>query len=173
VAVVGQSPGVNEYHQGRPFIGDAGQQLRAWLEAVGFDADGDVMYTNVHTEFHPADHSYKPTVRECREGYERVITEIGAVPTVRAILLVGATASHLAFVGRMGEMHGREGVLNGTPIFACWHPSFWLRSRSYKKRAEIEGEVMAVLGRIVEVMSGKVKGVELPTPEYVEEVVVT
>ncbi|KKL61578.1 hypothetical protein LCGC14_2193940, partial [marine sediment metagenome] len=59
------------------------------------------------------------------------------------------------------------------PAFASYHPSFYIRQHSFKKRAEIEGQVMDVLARVVEVIKGKAPELELPEPEYVEEVTIT
>jgi len=46
IAVVGQAPGREEDNCGEPFVGPAGQTLRNWLIAAGFDPKKDVYYTN-------------------------------------------------------------------------------------------------------------------------------
>ena len=201
LAVVGQSPGPVEARRSRPFVGPAGEQQRAWLRAVGLDPDEDVMWTNVHAYFHSDAPNYKPTAKEAREGYDRVREEIGTAPSVACVLLVGGPASHMVFRGNMGQMHGRQGTIViesaaeegclttqaegnvpgglfsaapsvSIPAFASYHPSFYIRQHSFKKRAEIEGQVMDVLARVVEVIKGKAPELELPEPEYVEEVTI-
>ncbi len=201
--MVGQGPGPVEAQRSRPFVGPAGEQQRAWLRAVGLDPDDDVMWTNVYAFFRPNEPNYKPTAKESREGYARVREEIGTAPSIACVLLVGGPASHMVFKGNMGQMHGRQGAIGiesaaveagdspsgerraisarssaaapsiSIPTFACYHPSFYIRQHSFKKRAEIEGQVMDVLARVVEVIKGKAPELELPEPEYVEEVIIT
>jgi len=202
LAVVGQGPGPVEARRSRPFVGPAGEQMRAWLRVVELDPDEDVMWTNVYPYFRPEAPNYKPTAKEGREGYDRVKEEIGTAPSIACVLLVGGPASHTVFKGNMGQMHGRQGAIGiesaaeeglpsaqaqgnapgqpssvalsvSIPTFACYHPSFYIRQQSFKKRAEIEGQVMDVLARVVEVIKGKAPELELPEPEYVEEVVIT
>ena len=173
VAVVGQSPGREEAARHRPFIGPAGQQQRTWLRTVGLNPDDDVMYTNVHDLFHPDDHAYKPTAKECKEGYERVREELASVPSLRAGLLVGTVAAHMMFKGGMAEMHGRQGELDGLRVYAVYHPSFYLRQHSFKRRAEIETEVLNVLVEVVRGLDGSAPELVLPEPVYVEGVVIS
>ncbi|KKN02739.1 hypothetical protein LCGC14_1114640 [marine sediment metagenome] len=130
------------------------------------------MWTNVHAYFHSDAPNYKPTAKEAREGYDRVRGEIGTAPSVACVLLVGGPASHMVFRGNMGQMHGRQAEVAGVPVFSMYHPSFYIRQHSFKKRAEIEGQVMDVLARVVEVIKGKAPELELPEPEYVESVTI-
>ena len=172
ICVVGQSPGREEAARQRPFIGPAGQQLRGWLRTVGLDPDDDVMFTNVHDLYHPDDPVYKPTAKECKEGYARVREETASMPSLRAVLLVGAVASHMMFKGGMAEMHGRQGELDGLRVYEVYHPSFYLRQHSFKRRAEIETEVLAVLVEVVRGLDGSAPKLVLPEPVYVEGLVI-
>lgn len=198
LAVVGQGPGTDEWRRGRPFIGAEGQQLRSWLAIFDLDPDEDVMYTNVTDVYYPSDPSHVPKGKEATEGYERVKAELAMAPSLRCVVLLGGPASHLLFKGRMGEMNGRQGTIgvgsaaaeephSGTrsplvvsaaapptslPVLACYHPGYFWHSHGAKARAQAESEILSVLQRASDIVNGKSTEVELPEPEYVEEVVV-
>lgn len=201
LAVVGQSPGSDEYRRGRPFIGREGKVLRGWLADVGLDPDEDVLYSNVHDVYHPDNPTYIPSTKECKEGYARLAGEFGLVSSLKCVVLLGGPASHMVFKGRMGEMHGRQstvsvggGVLvsppgkparepggdggsspptSTIPVLACYHPGYYWHSKGAKARAVAEGEILSVLQRAVDIVHGKSTEVELPPGEYVREVVIT
>lgn len=182
LAVIGQSVGPREAQVGRPFIGPAGRVLRGWLETVGLDPDQDVMYTNVEMCYHPDDPNYLPSASEVKAALPRLEAEVAACPTINGVVLVGAAASHLKFAGRMGEMHGQRrewttydggAVTVLVPVWACYHPSYYLRSRSQRERARVENECLGVLAQAAAVAQGRdVEGDTLPTPTYEEEVVI-
>lgn len=173
VYVVGQSVGREEARLGRPFIGPAGQVLRGWLAEVGLDPDEDVAYTNVEMTYHPDEPNYMPTKQEIAAALPRVAEEIAESPSVRAVVLVGAAAAHMVFTGTMTLMQGRRGELASLPCWATWHPSYYLRLANVKRRAEVEGEVLATLGEVAEVArGGQVREVVLPAPRVVYETVV-
>lgn len=178
VAVVGQSPGRDEAREGRPFVGKAGKVLRRWLREAGLDPDAQVMYTNVTDQFYPWDPNHVPKGKEAKEGYARVMEELElAADTLKAILLVGAPACHMVFKGNMGAMVGRvDGVYLGevrVPAYACYHPSYYLRSQSYRLRAEIEGKVMGVLAQVMQAVRGEAETLVLSAPRYVDNWEVT
>lgn len=173
LAVVGQSPGTSEWRRGRPFVGSEGRVLRGWLFDLGLDPDEDVMYTNVGDRYYPDDPAHVPKGKEAVEGCERVKVELSLVPTLRCVVLLGGPAAHLLFSGRMGEMHGRQGVLDGLPVLACYHPGYYWHSKGAKAKAAAENEILSVLRRALSIVNGESGEVKLPEPEYVEEVVVT
>ena len=131
--VVGQSVGPKEWEQQRPFIGPAGQQLRAWLVLVGLDPDTEVAYTNVVMEYKPAEPNYEPTEEEVEEAHARIGGEMSSVvlPNLKVVVLLGRSVSHLALEGSMGSMQGKQGTVHLLPAFACYHPSFYLRGATH------------------------------------------
>lgn len=151
IAVVGQSPGVVEARRGRPFVGPAGQAMREWVAEAGFDPEADVMWTNVVDTFKQDDPNHKPTARETRDGWVRILSELACVPDLKGVVLVGAYAAHLVFKGTMGQMEGREGrILDpdfdlDLPVWATWHPSAWLRADNRSRAAQIKRDAVNTL----------------------------
>jgi len=176
--------------------------LRGWLSDLGLDPDEDVMYSNVHDQYHPEAPSYVPSTKECKEGYARLAEEFSLVPSLRCVVLLGGPAAHMVFGGRMGEMHGRQGSIGvgsaaaegvsasmednqlgqrplavalpaSIPVLACYHPGFFWHSKGAKARAAAENEILSVLRKAVDIVNGESTELELPVPEYAEEVIVT
>ena len=167
---IGQSVGPVEAARGRPFIGPAGQQLREWLAAVGLDPDRDVAYTNVVMDFDPDAPNYVPTPAEVASALPRIVEELERLPAVGAVVLLGASAAHLVAKGPIGRLVGTRHRFGSLPAWPCWHPSYYLRAANYRRRAEIEGEALAVLRQAAAAARGEpVPAVVLPTPSYVDE----
>ena len=177
LAFVGQSPGSVEHRRGRPFVGPAGRTLRRWIRALGLAPD-ELMYTNVGSDYKPHDPNYVPRGAEFKEGCQRVLEELASVAdTLNAVVLLGECASHLAFKGRMGQMHGLEsGLLLGEStdplkFFACYHPSYYNRLFDDRPQyaATVEGQIVSVLQRAVTEALGR-EPISLPEPVYVDSV---
>jgi len=143
IMFVGEQPGDQEDHAGRPFVGPAGQLFDAALEKAGIDRS-TVYVTNAvkHFKFIPRGkrriHN-KPDAGEieaCRWwiGHERELLR----PPVTVAL--GATAAHSLFGKTMAVGRNRGAPLKLPDGSECWitvHPSFLLRiSEEDRKREE-------------------------------------
>lgn len=136
--LIGQVPGQSEAAQGRPFIGNDGQQLRRWLRLVGIDPES-CAYDNIHQDYN-GNPTYKPNAKETKAGVAR----LGPVAeTFEVVVLVGGHASKLVWPGLISKVQGRQEVRGSTWYTAMWHPGYW--RNAVKGRAQIEGEVLAVL----------------------------
>lgn len=103
--IVGQSPGRAEAERGEPFVGVDGQQLRSWLRQMGLDVQATA-FDNVHQDFN-GDPTYKPTTKECKAGYTRLLQEI-ATRQPEIVLLLGGVAAHWRFKGGIIALCGRQ-----------------------------------------------------------------
>jgi uracil-DNA glycosylase family 4 len=173
IAFVGQSPGGDEALSGRPFTGPSGRVLRGWMRDAGID-DSACYYTNVVLDFHTDEPNYKPTEPEIREARLRLAGELGALPNLRAIVLVGNVAAKIAFDGDMlggiSRTQGREATfaiddwrlhgadVSGTPnmptytpreipCVASYHPAYYLRAKDIRKRHQIAADIQICLAR--------------------------
>jgi len=157
ICIIGQSPGRDEARIGRPFVGPAGKLFRRWLSEAGIDPES-CYWTNVTDEVLLG--SEVPKTAQVREGTERLHGEIGRLANLKAIVLVGSFAAHLAFEGNMSRMHGQTGELWGIPCIAVYHPSYYLRSREKRRRQAIESAVIHALAR------ARTLGVPVVLPEF-------
>ena len=173
LAVVGQSPGQTERRKGRPFVGPSGQLLRDLLESAGLDPDEDVAYMNVTNDFHPEEPNYNPKGKEITYARDTEIPHYLEIcgDTIQAVLLLGLTASKLAFKGTMGQIEGRSTTLWGHPIFATYHPSALLRDPG--KRPERESAVEETIHKVASIiLEGESWDVQMPEFTTVAKIVI-
>jgi len=142
IMFVGEQPGDQEDHAGRPFVGPAGQLFDAALEKVGIDRS-TVYVTNAvkHFKFVPRGkkriHS-KPDAGEieaCRWWIEHERELIRPPVTVA----LGATAARSLIGKTVTISRAREAPLALPDGGECWvtvHPSFLLRIPEEDRRRE-------------------------------------
>jgi uracil-DNA glycosylase family protein len=132
IFLVGEQPGDREDHQGRPFVGPAGQLLDKCLESAGVDRN-NLYVTNAvkHFKWEPRGKirlHKKPNSLEitaCRPWLEK---EIAAV-LPRIIVCLGASAAQ-ALLGSQFRVTKHRGEVFSTangPVTATIHPSAILR----------------------------------------------
>jgi uracil-DNA glycosylase len=132
IFLVGEQPGDREDHQGRPFVGPAGQLLDKCLESAGVDR-AEVYVTNAVKHFkweprgkvrlHKRPNSLEITA--CRPWLEK---EIAAV-LPRIIVCLGASAAQ-ALLGSQFRVTKHRGEVFPTangPVTATIHPAAILR----------------------------------------------
>lgn len=98
IAIVGESPGVNEIQQGIPFIGPSGELLTRLLQVTGIDEE-DCYITNAISCLPPRskdadgksikDAKINEAARACRH---RLLREITDMPNLELIITMGSTA---------------------------------------------------------------------------------
>lgn len=132
--VIGEAPGVDEDHQGEPFVGRAGQLLNSMLKAIGL-AREQVFIANILKSRPPGNRDPRPEeVRACIPYLYRQIELVN--PTL--ILCVGRIAAQtlLAVDTPIGKLRGKLHTLgSGRPMIVTYHPAYLLRSPGEKRKA--------------------------------------
>lgn len=140
IAVVGEAPGQTEDAEGKPFVGSAGNMLRALLREADIDP-AKVTYMNSvqcypHRGLDPlADKEYVDVCRKWMRGQVAFIQP-------KYVISVGV----IAFQSirnepwpKLRELHGKPLYWDGAPypaqpiVWPTYHPSAALRSGKYKR----------------------------------------
>ncbi|MBR3899130.1 MAG: uracil-DNA glycosylase, partial [Elusimicrobiaceae bacterium] len=160
---IGEGPGFDEDHQGRPFIGRAGQLLDKMIAAMGLKRE-DVFIGNI-AKCHPMVNPENPEahgndrapnaveIAVCRKFIERQIAAISpkyivALGGVAAKALISDTKSLGALRGKFHLLHLDSVELKApVKILATYHPAALLRNPNWKKDAWADLQmVMAEMG---------------------------
>ncbi|MBR3632404.1 MAG: uracil-DNA glycosylase [Elusimicrobiaceae bacterium] len=160
---IGEGPGFDEDHQGRPFIGRAGQLLDKMIVAMGLKRE-QVFIANI-AKCHPMIHPENPEahgndrapnageIAVCRKFIERQIAAISpkyvvALGGVAAKALISDTKSLGALRGQFHLLHLDSVELKKpVKILATYHPAALLRNPNWKKDAWADLQmVMAEMG---------------------------
>lgn len=135
VMVIGEAPGRVEQEEGRPFVGDSGQLLRALLEECGVDS---YYLTNVVKHRPPVTIGWKgkqekpnaAAIKACAGFLE---AEMEMVRPMKLILLGNVAACRiLALPGNtaMKEMVNRVFEQGGDKALVLYHPAYFLHART-------------------------------------------
>ena len=151
--LIGEAPGQQEALMGRPFVGKAGKNLDAYIEATGLRREEMYISNTVKfrpTKISPAGRTVNRTPsqeeiamflpflkREIELVAPSVIVTLGNVP-LKA--LAGDKAT-------IGDMHGRPVQVGGRMIFPMYHPASLIYNPSLKP---VYAADMAKLAKIVE-----------------------
>jgi len=142
IVLVGEAPGATEEAEGRPFVGDAGQELDRWLLAAGVDRQA-VRIVNA-LACRPTEPGKRPgTLRnrsprpaEAAACREHLLQQVGlvrpwAVVTIGAVALSSlAPELTIAGVDERGIVlapRDQASPLFGVRLFALYHPAAVLR----------------------------------------------
>jgi uracil-DNA glycosylase family protein len=145
--LVGEQPGDQEDLAGEPFVGPAGRELRAALEAAEIEVDA-VYLTNAvkHFKWRPRGRRrlhQTPRAGEIEACRPWLGAELEAVhPT--AVLALGATAARSLFGTKVRVTKDRGRLLESelAPVAAVTiHPSAILRLREHEEREAARGEL--------------------------------
>ena len=160
---IGEGPGFDEDHKGRPFIGRAGQLLDKMIAAMGLKRE-QVFIGNIakcHPMVNPTDpeahgNDRAPNLEEiavCRKYIEQQIAVISpkyivALGGVAAKALISDTKSLGALRGKFHLLHLDSVELKQpVKIIATYHPAALLRNPNWKKDAWADLQmVMAEMG---------------------------
>ncbi|AFX98524.1 uracil-DNA glycosylase, 4 family protein [Candidatus Endolissoclinum faulkneri L2] len=140
VMIIGEAPGADEDHQGKPFVGVSGRLLDSMLDSIGLSRFKSVYITNI-IPWHPPGNR-QPTSDEisvCIPFVERHI-ELAAP---RILMLVGGTSVRALMKIHDGIARLRGNFMNWTspnyqetiPALATYHPAYLLRTPSQKASA--------------------------------------
>jgi len=141
--LIGEAPGAQEVKQGKPFVGQAGQQLDRALDAVGHDRDE--MYISNVVKVRPPENR-DPHVAEIEAWAPVLDAEIERVdPGVLVPLGSFAAQETLDTDETITDLHGREIEVEGRTVVPCFHPAAALYDRS--KAEPIEEALATALDR--------------------------
>lgn len=139
--IVGEQPGDNEERESRPFVGPAGQVLRAHLSRAGIDpARGWLTNAVKHFKHQPTGKRrlhQTPTAGEidhCRWWLDRERDLVRP----RHILALGASAAR-GLLGRTASVQRERGLVaeqDGAEVWLTCHPSYLLRLDGPAREAE-------------------------------------
>lgn len=144
--LIGEAPGEQEALQGRPFVGKAGRNLDAFLEAVHLRRE-EIYITNVvkvrPSKISPAGRvvNRPPSKEEKALFTPWLIREIGIVRP-QAIVTLGNVALQAFMDDVIGNRHGRwsQAVIQPSdepvftlPLFALYHPASVIYNGSLKE----------------------------------------
>lgn len=156
LAVVGQSPGMEEEFAGEPFVGPAGQLLQHALHAAGV-AWPTVYRTNVfrHRLLSGADLAEVQRAVDARR--QALLDELAGLRSLRVIVALGNEAM-FALLGRWGVLAHR-GQWSGVhavraSIVPTVHPAYVLRSRDARAEGWLFDDIRKAAKRCREKRSG-------------------
>ncbi|MBI4497672.1 MAG: uracil-DNA glycosylase [Chloroflexi bacterium] len=129
IMFIGEGPGFQEDRQGLPFVGPAGQFLNELLASIGLKRD-QVYITNVIKCRPPQNRDPMPgEIAACRPWLEQQIARIKP----KIIVTLGRHSMARYFPGEsISRIHGKHKVVDGTTIFAMYHPAAALHQDSLK-----------------------------------------
>ena len=129
VMMIGEAPGEQESLQGRPFVGKAGKNLDAFLEAAGMDRSE--LFVSNTVKFRPTRLSAAgrvvnrpPTQEEVRLFLPWLLREIELVDP-RCVITLGNVPLKALTDRRnvIGDMHGQFFDLGARKLYPLYHPA--------------------------------------------------
>jgi DNA polymerase len=149
---IGEAPGVDEDHQGEPFVGRAGQLLTRIIKAMNF-AREDVYIANIlkcRPDTLPGSFGNRaPTPTEMQTCRPYLVEQIEIIQP-RVLVALGAVAVEglLGMRGTMRELRGRWHTYNNIPLMITYHPAYLLRNQSPSEKRKVWEDMLQVLERL-------------------------
>jgi uracil-DNA glycosylase len=149
---IGEAPGVDEDHQGEPFVGRAGQLLTRILRAMNFTRE-DVYIANIlkcRPDTPPGSFGNRaPTPKEMQTCRPYLVEQINVIePKVLVALGAVAVEGLLGMRGTMRELRGRWHAYNGIPLMITYHPAYLLRNQAPSEKRKVWEDMLQVLERL-------------------------
>jgi uracil-DNA glycosylase family 4 len=138
---VGEGPGFDEDHQGRPFVGRSGQLLTKIIEAIGFRRE-DVFIANIvkcHPMKNPSDPESRgndrpPTEEESSTCISHLEKQIDIIkPLIICTLGSSSTRTLLKTDETISTIRGKFRLFNDITLMPTYHPAALLRNPNLKK----------------------------------------
>lgn len=160
ILLVGEQPGDQEDHDGKPFVGPAGRVLDEALAAAGLDRR-EVYITNAVKHFKftqrgPLRLHQRPRGREVQACRPWLAAEIHLVRP-RVLVALGSTAAHSLFGPRIGPTRDRGRLISSPFARAClvtYHPSAVLRADDPHLAMRLRAALSEDLRRAAELANG-------------------
>jgi DNA polymerase len=146
---IGEAPGLDEDHQGEPFVGRAGQLLTKIIKAMNF-AREDVYIANIlkcRPDMPPGSFGNRaPTPAEMQTCRPYLVEQIDVIqPKVLVALGAVAVEGLLGMRGTMRELRGRWHAYNGIPLMITYHPAYLLRNQAPSEKRKVWEDMLEVL----------------------------
>lgn len=137
IIVVGEAPGAEEDAAGRPFVGQAGQLLRAIIDSVGLDST-ELFYTNIY-HCRPVDNKIETAKGSpCPDIWlmaelQKIMRPSAIAPNHAVIVATGRTPISYFWPKTektlMRDLVGQSSYTSNmmSTVVACYHPSYALR----------------------------------------------
>lgn len=141
IMLIGEAPGAQEEEQGRPFVGKAGQNLNAFLQAIGLNRE-DLFISNV-VKLRPYKLSPKtnkpvnrpPNKEEVEFFTTYLLQEIDEI-NPEIIVTLGNFALRAVLQDKnavIGNYHGKITYCNGRKLFPLYHPASIIYNRALQQ----------------------------------------
>jgi len=149
---IGEAPGVDEDHQGEPFVGRAGQLLTKIIKAMNF-AREDVYIANIlkcRPDMPSGSFGNRaPTPAEMQTCRPYLVEQIDVIqPKVLVALGAVAVEGLFGMRGRMRELRGRWHAYNGIPLMITYHPAYLLRNQAPSEKRKVWEDMLEVLAHL-------------------------
>lgn len=149
--IVGEQAGDHEDLAGRPFVGPAGQLLRATMEESGLDPANNWLTNAVkHFKFTPRGKQRlhqspdRSEIQHCRWWLGLELAFVA--PKLTLALGTSAAFALTNDASPLGPRRGQiETGLHGGEVLISWHPAHILRMRNSGDRKRLQGELLADL----------------------------
>ena len=151
IMFIGEGPGFHENHQGRPFVGAAGQFLDELLKSIGLKRE-DVYITNVVKCRPPGNRDPLPEeIEACKQYLDRQI----AIIKPKVIVTLGRFSMARAFPNaKISAIHGQPRKIDGIVYVPMFHPAAALHQPSLRKTVEEDfkqlPQILADMDRVAE-----------------------
>ena len=149
--LIGEAPGEQEALQGRPFVGKAGKNLDAFLQAVHLNRD-EIYISNV-VKVRPSKISAagrvvnRPPSKEEKAWFIPWLMKEIALIKPQAVVTLGNVALQAFMKDVIGNRHGKwcrvdiptqDGKTMELPLFALYHPASVIYNGSLKETYEAD-----------------------------------
>lgn len=124
--LMGEAPGRNEVRKGKPFLGDTGILLAAFLARVDLKLHSDDFYLMNALSCSVRGKTKTPrAVTACRP---RVLAELAEINPEATLVLMGRNAREVLYPGEKGGILGSRGWRRwkGRDVYIMAHPSYYL-----------------------------------------------
>lgn len=131
---VAEAPGVEEDHQGEPFVGQAGKLLDNMLAAIQLKRDQNVFIANVLKCHPPANRDpHQNEIMRCEPYLKRQVELIQP----KLIVALGKVAAQTLLNSKdaVSQLRGQLHDYHGVPVIVTYHPAYLLRNLADKAKA--------------------------------------
>ncbi|CUK00354.1 uracil-DNA glycosylase, family 4 [Ruegeria denitrificans] len=133
VMIIGEAPGREEDHAGKPFVGNAGQLLDRMLAAIDLYRTQNAYITNVLPWRPPQNRDPKPE----EIGMMKPFLERHVALAKPEVLVIMGNISCQAVLGKRGitRLRGQWSQALDLPVIPMFHPAYLLRQPQMKRQA--------------------------------------
>ena len=134
--LIGEAPGAQEAESGRPFVGKAGKQLDAFLQAVGLERQR--LYVTNAVKYRPIKPGSKanrtPTRSEINQSRPFLMEELSHIQADWIATLGNSPLYALTQDPslRIGDVHGQSLLWEGRRLLPLYHPASVIYNQSLK-----------------------------------------